>query len=401
MSRVQSIERAFAVLAALADGPRRRDRGRRAGRPAEVDRRPAARVARARGRRRAGARARPATGSARGSWRWRPASARPAASSRSPGRISSSSRRRVGEAAGLSVPDGRDVHYVDQVDTPTRTRSGSATGPARASRCTPSRPGWCSSPTCRRRRVERFLAEPLAALHRRGRSPTRRPSASGSARSRSTATPGSATSSPMGIISVAAGDRRRGRRGRRRGPRPRPVVPLPAARPRGRARPQVATTADADHEGAAPGRGLTRDATHVRATASFDVPAAPDRIMAYLAEPAEPPDRRPRGADRRGIGPPVGPGSWSVLAFDQSGSSRLHRVRAAPPRGRLGDLQRARLRRPEWNDRLRAVARTRTRRHSCHGRCGGARGMVGRPGQPADLAAPLAPSPDRMVRQTA
>ncbi len=56
MSRVQSIERAFAVLAALGDGPAGRHRYRRPRRPPEVHRRPDAGLARAGGRRGAGAR---------------------------------------------------------------------------------------------------------------------------------------------------------------------------------------------------------------------------------------------------------------------------------------------------------------------------------------------------------
>ena len=77
MSRVQSIERAFAVLGALADGPIGvTEVAERVDLPKSTAARLLASLA-ARGRRRAGARATPATGSARGSSRSPPRSGRP------------------------------------------------------------------------------------------------------------------------------------------------------------------------------------------------------------------------------------------------------------------------------------------------------------------------------------
>ncbi len=150
-----------------AGGARRRpdrgDRGGRAGRPAQEHRRPPAGVARSAKAPSSRSRAAPATGSARrivtlaaavGPTRSMVAVARPDLEALAAA---------VGEAAGLSVPEGVRVHYVDQVDTPEPGRA-SATGRAPGCRCTRSRRASSCLPTSRRPSVERFLARPLEAF---------------------------------------------------------------------------------------------------------------------------------------------------------------------------------------------------------------------------------------------
>ena len=160
VSRVQSIERAFAVLAALTDGPVGvTDVAERADLPKSTAARMLASLAREGAveqvpgdtRYRLGPRIE-ALASGFGSTHGLIAIARPHLAE-----LAAS----LGEAAGLSVPDGREVHYIDQVDSPTRTPSGSATGPARASRCTPSRSGLVFLAYRPAAAVERYLAEPL------------------------------------------------------------------------------------------------------------------------------------------------------------------------------------------------------------------------------------------------
>jgi IclR family transcriptional regulator, KDG regulon repressor len=118
VSRVQSIERAFAVLAALTDGPIGvTDVADRVALPKSTAARMLASLARegaveqvpGETRYRLGPRIESlATGLA--TTRSLIAVARPHLAE-----LAAS----LGEAAGLSVPDGREVHYVDQVDAPT------------------------------------------------------------------------------------------------------------------------------------------------------------------------------------------------------------------------------------------------------------------------------------------
>ena len=129
--------------------PDRRDRGGRAGRPAEVDRRPAARVAGARRRRRAGPGrhalpARAAAGDAGG--------ADPAGHGRWPGsrgRRWRSSPARPARRPGCPCATAR--WPTTSTRSAARTRSRSATGPGRGSRCTRSRPARSCWRTRRRR----------------------------------------------------------------------------------------------------------------------------------------------------------------------------------------------------------------------------------------------------------
>ena len=118
MSRVQSIERAFAVLGALADGPIGvTEVADRAG-SAEVDGRAAARVAGPRRRRRAGPGRHPLPARAAARDARLRGHARP---------IAGDARPPVARGAGRATParrpawrsrDGDVVHYIDQVDTP-------------------------------------------------------------------------------------------------------------------------------------------------------------------------------------------------------------------------------------------------------------------------------------------
>src|SRR3954451_19268177 len=117
MSRVQSIERAFAVLGALADGPvgvtEVADR-------VDLPKSTVARLLASLGRE-------GAVEQIPGERRYRlgPRVSSLAASIRPTRSLIDVARpplaelsRAVGGAAGLSVPDGRAVHYVDQVDSP-------------------------------------------------------------------------------------------------------------------------------------------------------------------------------------------------------------------------------------------------------------------------------------------
>jgi DNA-binding IclR family transcriptional regulator len=117
VSRVQSIERAFAVLAALTDGPVGvTDVAERADLPKSTAARMLASLAREGAveqvpgdtRYRLGPRIE-ALASGLGSTHGLIAIARPHLAE-----LAAS----LGEAAGLSVPDGREVHYIDQVDAP-------------------------------------------------------------------------------------------------------------------------------------------------------------------------------------------------------------------------------------------------------------------------------------------
>ena len=117
MSRVQSIERAFAVLAALADGPIGvTDVAERTGLPKSTAARLLASLARE-----------GVVEQVPGDTRYRLGGrlamlAAGLLPTRSLGRLARPSlvelSAKVGEAAGLSVPEGDLVHYIDQVDTP-------------------------------------------------------------------------------------------------------------------------------------------------------------------------------------------------------------------------------------------------------------------------------------------
>ena len=117
MSRVQSIERAFVVLSALADGPLGvTDVAERTRLPKST----AARMLASLAREGAVEQASGAT-----TYRLGPRLLTLASGLRSTRGLVAIAHpflvelaERTGEAAGLSVPDGRTVHYIDQVDSP-------------------------------------------------------------------------------------------------------------------------------------------------------------------------------------------------------------------------------------------------------------------------------------------
>jgi DNA-binding IclR family transcriptional regulator len=118
LSRVQSIERAFAVLAALTDGPVGvTEVAERVDLPKSTAARMLASLARegaveqvpGETRYRLGPRIE-SLATSLGSTRSLIAIARPHLAELAAA---------LGEAAGLSIPDGREVHYIDQVDSPT------------------------------------------------------------------------------------------------------------------------------------------------------------------------------------------------------------------------------------------------------------------------------------------
>lgn len=127
MSRVQSIERAFSVLGALADGPLGvTDVAGRVGLPkstaarmlASLEREGAVEQVPGETRYRLGPRI-ATLASGRQETRGLVAIAHPALVELA---------GETGEAAGLSVPDGRTVHYVDQVDSPNPVQVRDWTG---------------------------------------------------------------------------------------------------------------------------------------------------------------------------------------------------------------------------------------------------------------------------------
>ena len=127
MSRVQSIERAFSVLAALADGPLGvTEVADRAGLPKST----AARLLATLGRE--GAVEQLAGGSR---YRLGPRLVTLASGMRSTRGLVATAHPflveladQTGEAAGLSVPDGRAMHYIDQVDSPNPVQVRDWTG---------------------------------------------------------------------------------------------------------------------------------------------------------------------------------------------------------------------------------------------------------------------------------
>jgi DNA-binding IclR family transcriptional regulator len=127
VSRVQSIERAFAVLASLADGPLGvTDVAERTRLPKSTAARLLASLSRE------GAVEQLAGGSA---YRLGPRLLTLAAGMRSTRGLVAIAHpflvelaEGTGEAAGLSVPDGRTVHYIDQVDSPNPVQVRDWTG---------------------------------------------------------------------------------------------------------------------------------------------------------------------------------------------------------------------------------------------------------------------------------
>ncbi|NJD26676.1 MAG: IclR family transcriptional regulator [Chloroflexi bacterium] len=127
MSRVQSIERAFAVLASLADGPlgvtevatrSRLPKSTAARLLAALIAEGAVEQANGGGRYRLGPRIL-ALGAGLRQTRGLIATAHP---------FLAELAEATGEAAGLSVPDGRDMHYIDQVESPNPVRVRDWTG---------------------------------------------------------------------------------------------------------------------------------------------------------------------------------------------------------------------------------------------------------------------------------
>lgn len=127
MSRVQSIERAFVVLSALADGPLGvTDVAQRAQLPKSTAARLLSSLARE------GAVEQGPGGS---TYRLGPRLVTLASGLRSPRGLVATAHPflieladATGEAAGLSVPDGRTVHYIDQVDSPNPVQVRDWTG---------------------------------------------------------------------------------------------------------------------------------------------------------------------------------------------------------------------------------------------------------------------------------
>jgi DNA-binding IclR family transcriptional regulator len=127
VSRVQSIERAFAVLASLADGPLGvTDVAERASLPKSTAARLLASLA-----------TEGAVEQLAGGTRWRlgPRLLTLASGVRSTRGFVATAHPflvelagQTGEAAGLSVPDGRTVHYIDQVDSPNPVQVRDWTG---------------------------------------------------------------------------------------------------------------------------------------------------------------------------------------------------------------------------------------------------------------------------------
>jgi DNA-binding IclR family transcriptional regulator len=161
VSRVQSIERAFAVMAALTDGPigvtEVADR-------AELPKSTAARMLASLARE-------GAVEQVPGETRYRLG---PRIEALATGLVATRSlvavarphlvelAASIGEAAGLSIPDGRDVHYVDQVDTANPVAIRDWTGSRIPMHAVSS--GQVFLATAPATTLDRYLAEPLAAL---------------------------------------------------------------------------------------------------------------------------------------------------------------------------------------------------------------------------------------------
>lgn len=158
MSRVQSVERAFAVLGALADGP--------LGVTEIADRvsLPKSTVARLLRTLQEEDAVEQSTGDSR--YRLGERIASLAAGVTVGGSIVSIARpdleelaSMAGEAAGLAIPDGFRVHYIDQVDTPNAVQARDWTGTRVPMHAVPS--GQVILAHLPPAELERFLAEPL------------------------------------------------------------------------------------------------------------------------------------------------------------------------------------------------------------------------------------------------
>ena len=161
MSSVQSIRRAFAVLAALADGPSGvTEVAERAGLPKSTAARLLASLA-----------SDEVVERVPGETRWRlgpriallAAAVRPARSLVPIARpILVELASAVGEAAGLSVPDGSSVHYIDQVDTAHQVQVRDWTGSRAPMHAVSS--GQVFLAHLPEAALERYLAQPRIAF---------------------------------------------------------------------------------------------------------------------------------------------------------------------------------------------------------------------------------------------
>ena len=249
---VQSIERAFAVLGALGDGPLGvTDVADRARLPKSTAARLLGALAgegaveQVPGETPLPARAAPcALASGLGDTVGFVAIARP---------TSSTWRRSSARRPGCRSPTAGLVHYVDQVESPNPVQVRDWTGtriPMHAVSLR-ARSSWPTRRAARRGvprgALERFTPRTLT-------DPVRSASACGTCSA--TAMPGSATSSPTASPPWPRASPM-DRRGRRGGPRPRPVVPLPAGRSRCRRGSPRRHDRGADRANAAPGGGVT------------------------------------------------------------------------------------------------------------------------------------------------
>jgi DNA-binding IclR family transcriptional regulator len=161
VSRVQSIERAFAVLAALTDGPIGvTEVADRAALPKSTAARMLASLARE-----------GAVEQVPGETRYRLG---PRIETLATGLVATRSlvavarphlvelAASIGEAAGLSIPDGRDVHYVDQVDSSNPVAIRDWTGSRVPMHAVSSGQVFLANSSAGA--VDRYLAEPLAAM---------------------------------------------------------------------------------------------------------------------------------------------------------------------------------------------------------------------------------------------
>ena len=200
------------------------------GRAPQVDRRAPARLTRPRGRRRAGPGghalpARAALGDARG---------RADAGAVAGGRGTTGLRElaeSAGEAAGLSVPDGDLVHYIDQVDSPNPVSVRDWTGTRVPLHAVSSGQVLLAfRPPAADRALPRASARAVHAAHA-GRS---RGAARAAARHPPRRVLVGARGVRRGHLVGRGACRRRIRRGHRGGPPARAVVPVPGRRDRGR-----------------------------------------------------------------------------------------------------------------------------------------------------------------------
>ena len=179
----------------------------------------------------------------------------------------------AGEAAGLSVPDGDLVHYIDQVDTPEpglgpRLDREPGAAPRRL-----VRPGAAGVPAAgRHRALPRASARAVHAAD--GGGPGRAARAAARDPSRRVRL------GPRGVRRgdrVRGGaDRRRVRRGHRRGPPPRAVVPLPGRRARPRRSPRPWSAARPGSPGACAARSRAPCGRGARAAGRGGCGATPD-----------------------------------------------------------------------------------------------------------------------------